>query len=387
VQPVFVLHGVGNRDQQGFEADVLRLQRAAGPGWDLRPVFWGDLGADDDFVDLTIPRAAPDDGLREGGTSSEPDLSTLVEALLAGPVPDARGLRDGAARSLQLEAVNRGVRRRLGGPSGLRDSGGDERLAQQVQAAIKEEWPHTQWLRRTQDADLLEQTGAAVAAAVRDQRGAGVPGGEALRGVDVGAFVRQRLRDLDAVVGAAVGAVAGRLDTWARDAAGPGVARFFGDVLVYQRRRADIQARVREAMCDAGVQLGDQGRPVQLLAHSLGGVVALDMATADDPLWISRLVTFGSQFPLFHAIDPRQGLLAPLTEGVPATLPPSVATWTNLWEPMDLLAFVAGRVFRLHDGSTPQDVRVPHLASSGLWTHSAYWQQQALTATMSRVFG
>jgi hypothetical protein len=44
----------------------------------------------------------------------------------------------------------------------------------------------------------------------------------------------------------------------------------------------------------------------------------------------------------------------------------------------------------MHDGSAPVDLEVPHLTSSGLWTHSAYWQlksvaqaiQQALEATI-----
>ncbi|MER6522405.1 hypothetical protein ABT246_36910 [Streptomyces sp. NPDC001553] len=38
-----------------------------------------------------------------------------------------------------------------------------------------------------------------------------------------------------------------------------------------------------------------------------------------------------------------------------------------------MLTFVAAGVFRLHDGSAPVDVALPHAASTGVWTHSSYW--------------
>jgi hypothetical protein len=97
------------------------------------------------------------------------------------------------------------------------------------------------------------------------------------------------------------------------------------------------------------------------------------MATATDPLWIRSLVTFGSQSPFFHVCDPRGGQLEPYA-GAPVVLPKSIGRWTNLWEPLDLLAFIAARVFRLHDGSEPRDVKIAHLATSGIWTHSSYWE-------------
>ena len=85
------------------------------------------------------------------------------------------------------------------------------------------------------------------------------------------------------------------------------------------------------------------------------------------------MVTFGSQSPFFHVCDPRGGHLKPFHGQQLVQLPPSLGAWTNLWEPMDLLAFIAARVFRLHDGSPPLDLPIAHLTSSGMWTHSAYW--------------
>jgi hypothetical protein len=78
-------------------------------------------------------------------------------------------------------------------------------------------------------------------------------------------------------------------------------------------------------------------QPVDVLAHSLGGVITFDTATADQPLWIRQFVTFGSQPSLFHVCDPRGGALTPYA-GAPVQLPQSIGAWTNLWEPLDPVA-------------------------------------------------
>ena len=123
---------------------------------------------------------------------------------------------------------------------------------------------------------------------------------------------------------------------------------------------------------------------MRVVGHSLGGVIAVDIATKETPLWTSALVTFGSQSPFFHVCDPRGGQLVPFREGQLVQLPASLRSWTNLWEPMDPLAFIAAKVFRMHDGSVPVDVEVPHLVSSGLWTHSAYWQLQPVAEAIQQ---
>jgi hypothetical protein len=137
---------------------------------------------------------------------------------------------------------------------------------------------------------------------------------------------------------------------------------------------ASTPDRVRQCIDRVDPALGrTPDRPVRMVAHSLGGVIAVDMATADTPLWTSSLVTFGSQAAFFHACDPRGGQIPPYSGSRPVVLPASLARWTNLWEPLDMLAFVAAGVFRLHDGSAPVDISVPHVASTGVWTHSSYW--------------
>lgn len=380
--PVFVIHGVANRDREGFTDDVAALQAATGIS--MVPVFWGDLGADDRFVTAALPirpamlpGARRSSGLRD---ADEPPSVAVPEPVLAS------ALASDPQASNQWTHVEAAVRERLAsedqqGGSGLRDTPhyGE---ADDILESLAEEWTRTEWLRRTDDPLLLFETGQSLAEALieaadlwADELGSydGLRAG----GPDEGRMrrmVRNRLRDLDRVAGAAIQGAAGRLNNALRTKFGPGTARFLGDVLVYQRHREAIHARVRESVDGVDPALGrTPERPVRVVAHSLGGVIAVDMATAATPLWTSSLVTFGSQAAFFHACDPRGGQILPYSGSQPVVLPPSLARWTNLWEPLDMLAFAAAGVFRLHDGSTPVDISVPHTASTGVWTHSSYW--------------
>ena len=349
--PVFVVHGVANRDHDGFTTAVKALQSATGLA--MEPVYWGDLGAEDRFVHAALP-----------------DRDTGPGALFDGaeqPYPTD-----------QLAVVDAALREELdAGPGPLRD-GPDGPPPEEILDCLAEEWPHTRWLSRTDDAGLLAETGRALARSLQDTHADtyDLHGYDGLRG-EPGALresVRRRLQDLDRVAGAAIGAVAGRVNQAVRARFGPGTARFLGDVLVYQRHRDAVHARVRQRIDEIDPALGrSPDRPVRVVAHSLGGVIAVDMATAEEPLWTGQLVTFGSQAAFFHACDPRGGQLLPYGGQEPVRLPASLARWTNLWEPLDLLAFAASRVFLLSDGSSPVDRPVPHAVGAGLWTHSAYW--------------
>ncbi|MET9965209.1 hypothetical protein ABZZ80_04585 [Streptomyces sp. NPDC006356] len=390
--PVFVIHGVANRDQQGFAATVADLQAAS--GLDMVPVYWGDLGADDRFVTAalpirpaTLPGARKSSGLRDA--NEQPSVAVPEPVLASALAPDPQTPN-------QWTHVETAVRKRLASEeqqasSGLRDSPqyGD---ADEILEYLADEWPKTEWLRRTDDPLLLFETGQSLAEALIDAADLWADGVASYDGLRAGdedegrlrRMVRNRLRDLDRVAGAAIQAAAGRLNHALRTKFGPGTTRFLGDVLVYQRHREAIHARVRKTIDSVDPALGrTHDRPVRVVAHSLGGVIAVDMATAATPLWTSSLVTFGSQAAFFHACDPRGGQIPPYLGSQPVVLPPSLARWTNLWEPLDMLAFVAAGVFQLHDGGTPVDISVPHAASTGVWTHSAYWDLPSVASEIS----
>jgi hypothetical protein len=369
--PVFVIHGIGSRDQGAFESTVQGLGRAA--GFVGHPVFWGDLGARTALVDATVPGAAQQAGgpeIRDGAEAaalSDPDRA-MAEFLAGTGEQRTDVIRDGDVE-LPPEVLEAALGR-------LRADGGvevrDTPAGAEMEQALRSEWPGTRWLTAVDDPDVLRAVGAALTGPLTDEDL--TPGGAEIRGVDVRGFVRRRLQELDRVVGAVLGAAGGRVNSHLRTATLPGIAQSVGDILVYQRHKERIQARVREVVAGVDPELGrSPERPIDVVAHSLGGVIAVDMATADDPLWVRCLVTFGSQSPLFHVCDPRGGTLDPFEGTALVRLPPSVGAWTNLWEPLDALAFIAARVFQLNDGSAPDDRAVPHLASTGLWSHSAYW--------------
>ncbi|KNB52230.1 hypothetical protein [Streptomyces caatingaensis] len=375
--PVFVIHGVGNRDEEGFARTVAGLRAATGLG--LVPVYWGDLGADDRYVDLALPRRTPPDtGLRdEAGAPPDPETAAVLESVLDAPAPpDAEEPPPALADALRAGLENN--------DDGLRGPGGPD--PDDVLAELAELWPEARWLSRVDDPGLLRAAGTALAAAVTEEDDSW----DGLRGGGDGrlrALLRRRLRDLDRVAGAAVEAVAGRVNRQLRAHYGPGATRFLGDVLVYQRHRAAVHARIRERIAAVDPELGGgPERPVRVVAHSLGGVIAVDMATAGEPLWTSSLLTFGSQPAYFHLCDPRGGQLSPYAGEESVALPRSLARWTNLWQPLDPLAFAASRVFRLADGTPPADVALPHTIGAGLWTHSAYWRLPEVAEAVREAF-
>ncbi|MGW6902549.1 hypothetical protein ACWGF2_39145 [Streptomyces sp. NPDC054919] len=383
--PVFVVHGVANRDGAGFTAAVKALQSATGIA--MEPVYWGDLGAEDRFIAATLP-----------ARDTAPVAAAGSGSLLRDTAPDAFLpsflFTEQPRMADQLAALDAGLRDELeSDPGPLRDGpghGGPD--PDEVLACVAEEWPDTRWLSRTDDPTLLGETGRALAHALldTDTQGYAVHGYDGLRGEPgrLRELVRRRLRDLDRVAGAAIGAVAGRVNHAVRSRFGPGTTRFLGDVLVYQRHRDAIHARIRARIDEVDPKLGrGPERPVRVVAHSLGGVIAVDMATAGDPLWTERLVTFGSQAAFFHVCDPRGGQLLPYSGHTPVQLPASLGRWTNLWEPLDMLAFAASQVFQLSDGSNPVDKPVPHAASTGMWTHSAYWDLPDVATAIAVAMG
>ncbi|GAA3481733.1 hypothetical protein [Streptomyces yanii] len=369
--PVFVIHGVANRDGTGFTAAVRALQSATGIA--MEPVYWGDLGAEDRFIAATLPvrDTAPVPAAGSGSLLRDTAPDTFLPSFLFTEQPRIAD---------QLAALAAGLRDELeSDPGPLRDGPGHSGPdPDEVLACVAEEWPDTRWLSRTDDPTLLGEAGRALAHALldTDTQEYAVYGHDGLRGEPgrLRELVRRRLRDFDRVAGAAIGAVAGRVNHAVRSRFGPGTTRFLGDVLVYQRHRDAIHARIRARIDEVDPKLGrGPERPVRVVAHSLGGVIAVDMATAGEPLWTERLVTFGSQAAFFHVCDPRGGQLLPYSGHAPVQLPASLGRWINLWEPLDMLAFAASQVFQLSDGSNPVDRPVPHAASTGMWTHSAYW--------------
>ncbi|MFN0106467.1 MAG: hypothetical protein ACKV2U_30795 [Bryobacteraceae bacterium] len=139
--------------------------------------------------------------------------------------------------------------------------------------------------------------------------------------------------------------------------------KYAADILLYQSRGEGIQTAVRTA-----IQKAD-GKVV-VLAHSLGGVAAVDVLAKDDLRHkVSHLITAGSQAPFIYDVNALNSL------SQVKTLPPFFPeNWLNIYDESDVLSFLAEPVF--------SPARVTDFANysklAPLAAHSAYWDSDAV---------
>ncbi|MCL7424916.1 alpha/beta hydrolase [Streptomyces sp. YS415] len=135
-----------------------------------------------------------------------------------------------------------------------------------------------------------------------------------------------------------------------------------GDILRYQSRGEPLRAHLEKV-------IGRSPEPPVVIGHSLGGIALVDTlalaALRQPPLPVRLLVTVGSQAPFLHEL----GALAGLGPG--AALPAGFPDWLNIYDRMDLLAYLAEPVFAGDRRVTDHEVRSrqPFPLS-----HSAYWR-------------
>jgi hypothetical protein len=371
-RPVLVIHGVGNRGkQEQFRAEVRSLGAQFAGQLDLIDVFWGDLGADEGHIPPTLPDV---DEVR-GEDLSPRDEPVGLELLQGG----ALETRDGpVAMDVVMNAA--------AGPVEVRDAAARVPIG----AAFGEVWPELRWLPHVSDEEILRAVGELVAEAATAPAATPSAGFDVRDGIEVrgpGEVVKKILHRVDDLVGAVIGRVGGELNHSIRSTFAPKFAGFLGDIFAYLDGKEQIYERIRGRIAERAPGFGTRERPIGAVAHSLGGVILFDLAVAKEgPIHLDGFVTFGSQAPLFHVISRRSEVIDKFT-GSPVTLPETVrGKWINLWEPLDFLAFVAGRIFCLPDGSSPDDRMVAHVVGSGLWTHSAYWKLPGLSQAIRDAF-
>ena len=135
------------------------------------------------------------------------------------------------------------------------------------------------------------------------------------------------------------------------DATYPGA----GDILLYQAHGDRIRASIAKKVAVAA-------EPVVLLAHSLGGIAAVDLLAVQALPAVQLLVTVGSQTPFLYEI----GALWSLAHNEP--LPSQVPAWLNIYDPRDLLSYVGEQLFPGRVEDILVNNRQPFPQS-----HSAYW--------------
>jgi len=379
---VLVIHGVGNRgEESGFTSRVETLNDAAGDHLNLIPVYWGDLAADPTHFGATLPDVGAPAVRGAGGEGGIDPIHRALGLSLLQPDDVTRG--DDALALVQDEAAARSA-------PAVR-SGDDVTIDEaELRAAIADAWKDLQWLPQVGEPAVLRSTGAAVSKAAAEAVVAEPASDEfATRGDDVRSLgsnlrnvVKAVMEGIDDVVGDVVGEIGGRLNHGLRASFGGGFINFFGDILAYLGNRDGIQQRVRDVIAEHAPGAGTEQDPVHAIAHSLGGGILFDFAVDEQPLYLDTFVTFGSQSSFFHAISRRSPVIEAYDGTHPVRLPATIKRWSNLWDPLDFVAFLAASMFELSDGSMPKDVEVEYDLDSGLWTHSVYWKRPELLTVL-----
>lgn len=378
-EPCLVVHGVAQRDATAFNEQVEKLAMQLNGSLTLVPVFWGDLGASFQYIDAAIPKVMAEQ-VRESPADLAPFFAESSHIALREGTDEPERI---VMRAAGLPVTGEDIVVR--GPS----------IRNAMAETVQKEWPETQYLKSIKDPQLLQEIGKALGNAVAlletpTTTARPVVRDEPTRGLinSVQEKTRQLLKQLDVIVGTSVGNAIGTLNQLLREKYGKNFVAFFGDIFVYQRSPEAIHQRILSVLADKAPGYGrDPERPVNVIAHSLGGVISFDLAiNPGNKLWIKHFITFGSQSPFFHLMDPRQSLTQ-FAPGHPVKLPPSIQTWTNLWEVMDTLAFIAGQVFQLDSGEQPRDIRINSAASTLVEekgsTHGSYWQCSELISVLN----
>lgn len=390
-EPVLVVHGIANHDAQQFKETVRALQSQVGGRFTLIEVFWGDIGGVSAGLKDSLPTIFP----HEDGARGDADDSAFLSMLQSQRRAIMGDIVTRAEADAVVESLYHATMLGSGETNQVVRGGMDDDLRQALDEAI----PATRFLKNARDPEVHEVVGRLLAQHIRAQQadGFGVSsGGFETRGRldDAKQAIKSFIGDIDQLIGRVASNVAGSANQWVRGALADPIALTLGDIVAYHQRRAEIHARLFDALDTQAPGYGTPANPITVLAHSLGGLVTFDAALGSDvmdgdslrQLHIKSWVTFGSQPAFFHVLAPRKGIEV-YTKGKPVALPATIGSWTNLWHPLDVLAFAAGTVFRLTGGRVPLDVRVDtpgsEIIDRKVWLHSAYWTSPALLRVLS----
>lgn len=138
-----------------------------------------------------------------------------------------------------------------------------------------------------------------------------------------------------------------------------------GDILRFLADGKGARAFITQAINDL------RPGPTYLVAHSLGGIMCVDLLARTPVEGVAGLVTIGSQSPFLYEIGALPGLLHP--QPLPDHFPP----WLNIYDRRDLLSYLGAGVFgnRVTDLSVDNGQPFPQ-------SHSAYWGNPAVWAAI-----
>lgn len=353
---LLVVHGVANRNADDFAETTRYLEEQLVDTHQVVRFFWGDLG-----------------GVSAG-------LADIIPGPAAAPPRDSTKANEARATERILRHVRPAWRSGAAPFSVSTDPVRDE-----VRAGVAQS-QHLKWI---EDEAILDAVGEAVQAALDDGTQDVVlsPSGPArsepffdlLGNTTQTEKLPAVLKALDAYIGRTAGHAGGLLSRVVRERMAEPVALSLGDLIAAHERRDVIQERLFEMLASNAEGYGlDESRPIDVLCHSLGGLIVLGAVLGlwqGKRLYINHLVTIGSAPALFHIMNPRGDL--PTYTGKPLQRPPNVLRWTNLWHPLDVLSFKVAPVFA-DVKDMPISSTATEIVGAKGWLHSTYWTDSEL---------
>jgi hypothetical protein len=380
------VHGTGVRKESFTETFRIVGTRAKCflPNLSIHPCYWGDAcGSRLAAGGASIPEYDKTRAL-SAAPSEEDTTITLWELLYQDPLFECRLLLSDSAKPPLFGGISpekEAITKKLEKP--LTDSAEAEPLraklsdAEQAELSAAAKWIEGQgefkdFLLRTPD---IAQIGDAIGRAVVARIIASALEREQTSRFELDAGARDDL--VNAVKQAVVGAQRGlvgkillkvtkpliglgtRMAARHRGGLMDGASSAVGDVLVYQARGAQFRDFVRNEIR----QLQDS---IVLVAHSLGGIVCVDMLIEKAIPEVKLFVTAGSQSSYFYEIGALQSLAfdANPVQRLPAHFP----KWLNFYDRRDFLGFAANKIFDARVTDVEVNNRQPFPQS-----HSAYW--------------
>lgn len=395
--PLVFIHGVNNREGSAYQrAKRIRdrlfltefLPRLVGRQLTIAPIanpYWGHLGANPrlDGTYQTVP-SSPSRVLF-GAETAEID-NQEVAAMVAGLSEE---LSEESQHEL-LETPLVTVARHNGLPAAVALLSTASLAADHVRksphpeldlflsdALTYAEWhDHPAWLGEVHDdlaffSRLAAEVSSQLPIGKRQVYGSGDWLTTVWAGVEaVGRQARQLLWDFPRATASQL--ALHHLRSWMHHGAACGI----GDALVYARQRGGSEAApgpILESVIlpalDEAVSKRTDNDPLIVVGHSLGGVIAFDaLSCFRKQLSCDVLLTVGSQVGFFQEL----GILgiSPVTPGHKCPKPANIGLWVNVYDPVDVLAFLAGPVFV---GVTD----LPYSNRTGaLSAHTAYFYDQ-----------
>jgi hypothetical protein len=396
--PIVFVHGITVRKDrfQGLLDAVSRGFHVTQPHLPIVGFYWGDMASALRYGGASIP------GFLEGARAAEvaegpmTDARQILMLLVDDPYLELRLLKDkeefdptGAGfipsppevgvRNQALEAARHAVAQTLATAQGLLVAAGKSIAARRWQELVKEAFDSAgKTARSLTIVDLIDPLSRCLTAAAYREVEAGQKALDTgFRWKDAEAIVQQIFEQKlggqrgwlgDKIKGLASGAAAHAV-TFAmrhglRRRIMDSIAIFVGDILAYTAKREEIQKVLDMTVAQA---VANSSTPLWMIGHSLGGILCFDYCLTANRK-VERLITVGSQVGLFAEL----GAFPTLTANAQGKLqtPASVTTWINMYDPDDILSFLAAPVMTNaidieYDTDSPFPI-----------SHSEYWNQQ-----------